>query len=107
MNHRRRLVAAVAALGDTLVELADQVLGLGLEEAVMAGTSLGARLRPMVDGMLEERANARTEKDFERADRIRDQLAAAGIVVEDRPGGSRWYVGDPPDRGTTRLTVEA
>ena len=50
----------------------------------------------MVDGLLEERAAARAEKDFARADAIRDQLAAAGIVVEDRPGASRWYVGPAP-----------
>ena len=88
--------AVVWALGDTLVELADEVLGLNLEATIAAGQQLGDRLRPVVDGLLEERAAARAEKDFARADAIRDQLAAAGIVVEDRPGASRWYVGPAP-----------
>ncbi len=88
--------AAVAALGDALTDLGDRVLGLGLDRTVTATNQLGARLRPMVEGLLEERAAARAQKDFARADQVRDQLAAAGIVVEDRPGGSRWYVAEAP-----------
>jgi len=89
-------VAAVGGLADRLVELGDDVLGLGLADTLAEGRALEDRLRPMVDGLLEERAAARADKDFARADAIRDQLAAAGIVVEDRPGRSRWYVGAAP-----------
>jgi cysteinyl-tRNA synthetase len=97
----------VWGLGDTLVELGDQVLGLGLEDTLWEGQRLEERLRPVVEGLLEDRAAARADKDFARADAIRDQLAAAGVVVEDRPGGSRWYVGDEPDRSTGVLTRQA
>ncbi len=92
-------IAAVASLGDALTELGDRVLGLDLDRTVTATHRLGARLRPMVEGLLAERAAARDQKDFARADAIRDQLSAAGIVVEDRPGSSRWYVGDVLEGG--------
>ncbi|HJR19210.1 MAG TPA: cysteine--tRNA ligase, partial [Actinomycetota bacterium] len=47
-------------------------------------------LGPLVSYLLELRERARKEKDFARADEIRERLANAGIVVEDRPGGPRW-----------------
>jgi cysteinyl-tRNA synthetase len=43
---------------------------------------------------LEERAEARTRKDFAAADRIRDRLTAAGIAVEDTPDGPRWTLAE-------------
>ena len=43
-----------------------------------------------IDGLLEERLQARKEKNFARADEIRDELSAAGIVIEDSAEGTRW-----------------
>jgi cysteinyl-tRNA synthetase len=54
----------------------------------------GAGLREVVDALvavaLEQRQAARGRKDYAAADAIRDQLHAAGIVVEDTPAGPRW-----------------
>jgi cysteinyl-tRNA synthetase len=47
-------------------------------------------LGPLVEFLLELREEARKERNFARADAIRERLAAAGVVVEDRPGGPRW-----------------
>jgi cysteinyl-tRNA synthetase len=45
----------------------------------------------MIQGKLLERNEARRRKDFSRADAIRDELQALGIIIEDRPDGtSRW-----------------
>jgi cysteinyl-tRNA synthetase len=43
-----------------------------------------------VERLIELRAAARKAKDFEEADRIRDQLAAEGVILEDQAGGTRW-----------------
>ena len=43
-----------------------------------------------VERLIELRAAARKAKDFEEADRIRDQLAAKGVILEDQPGRTRW-----------------
>ncbi|HEX5420689.1 MAG TPA: cysteine--tRNA ligase, partial [Gammaproteobacteria bacterium] len=43
-----------------------------------------------IDALLERREALRRERNFAAADAIRDQLAEAGILVEDVAGGSRW-----------------
>jgi cysteinyl-tRNA synthetase len=44
-----------------------------------------------IEGKLVERNEARRQKDFKKADEIRQFLASNGIVIEDRPDGtSRW-----------------
>jgi cysteinyl-tRNA synthetase len=43
-----------------------------------------------VERLIELRAAARKAKDFEEADRIRDQLAAEGVILEDQAGRTRW-----------------
>ncbi|MGC8011058.1 CysS/YqeB C-terminal domain-containing protein [Salmonella enterica] len=42
--------------------------------------------------MLDDRQEARQSRDFAAADRIRDELTAAGISIEDTPTGSHWSI---------------
>ncbi len=70
---------------------AGKVLGL-LQQAPAEWFARGvsgdddARIQALVD----ERAAAKQARDFARADALRDQLAAEGILLEDTPQGVRW-----------------
>jgi cysteinyl-tRNA synthetase len=43
-----------------------------------------------IDGLISERTAARARKDFAESDRIRDQLAAMGVVIKDSKEGTTW-----------------
>jgi cysteinyl-tRNA synthetase len=66
-------------------ELMD-VLGLSLQkEAEM--------LDKEIEALLQQRIDARKNRDFALADQIRDQLKAMNIILEDTPQGTRWRRG--------------
>ena len=44
----------------------------------------------MIQALVDERVAAKAARDFARADAIRQQLTAEGIVLEDTPAGVRW-----------------
>jgi cysteinyl-tRNA synthetase len=44
-----------------------------------------------IERLIEERAAARKAKNFKESDRIRDLLAAAGVLLEDQPGGKTLW----------------
>ncbi|HET6816819.1 MAG TPA: cysteine--tRNA ligase [Mycobacteriales bacterium] len=72
------------------------VLGLAPKDfAVSSGEDekLRGAVDALVPAMLDARQAARERKDFAEADRVRDALAAAGVVVEDTPTGPRWRIG--------------
>ena len=61
------------------------VLGL---KPVSAGSN--EKLKPVMDLVLDLRQEARANKDWGTSDKIRDGLAAAGIVVKDSKEGTSW-----------------
>ncbi|MBC8356678.1 MAG: cysteine--tRNA ligase [Planctomycetes bacterium] len=78
---------------ETLRELA-AILGLFLKP-VTSTSSGGVEvvLDKLVQTFIQMRADARTNKDFAMSDRIRDDLTAAGITLEDRKEGTTWRLG--------------
>ena len=54
------------------------------------GASEGGLDEAAINALIEQRKAARANKDFAESDRIRDELAAQGIVLEDGPEGTTW-----------------
>jgi cysteinyl-tRNA synthetase len=67
----------------------DQVLNV-VELARREREPIEQELAEWVEDRLAERQDARARRDFSRADLIRDELASAGVVIEDTPEGPRW-----------------
>jgi cysteinyl-tRNA synthetase len=80
--------AGAAALVATAVGLA-AVLGLSVDP----GSSTDTRGDAEIDSLVNARTRARESGDFAVADRIRAELTALGVVVEDTPSGSVWRRG--------------
>lgn len=76
--------AAAQACCQFVFEL-DRVLGLQLEKRSASGD-----LEPELQALIDERAQARKDKNWKRSDEIRQELLAKGIVIEDTPQGLRW-----------------
>ncbi|WKS70113.1 cysteine--tRNA ligase [Corynebacterium accolens] len=68
------------------------VLGFDPLEWEDGGEASGAdaALDALVQAELEQRTQARAEKDFATADAVRDRLTAAGITITDTPDGPTW-----------------
>jgi cysteinyl-tRNA synthetase len=43
-----------------------------------------------IDALIAQRNAARKAKNFAESDRIRDELSAKGVLLEDGPGGTTW-----------------
>ena len=83
---------AVARLREQVIAMTE-VLGINPESAQWVDHATGSSdsaLNALVERLLEDRAAARAAKDFGAADRIRDELASAGIAIDDTPTGAHW-----------------
>jgi cysteinyl-tRNA synthetase len=66
----------------TAVEKVDQVFDLLSREQPMVDAE--------IEAMIEARNAARARRDFQESDRLRDELLAKGIILEDTAGRTRW-----------------
>lgn len=73
---------------------AGRTLGLFQESPADFFAQLADASPPMdaqeIERLIEQRAAARSQKEWAAADAIRDRLKAMGIVLEDGPGGTTW-----------------
>lgn len=90
---------ARAQLHQTVLEIRAMLDTLGLDPrsvqwagASRVDTSEHNALDTLVQKLLTQRQEARKAKDFATADAIRDNLAQAGITVEDSANGSTWSI---------------
>jgi len=78
-----------------LIEDFDKVLGLNLLKAAAAGDTASdadPELVAFIEAKIEERKEAKKAKDFAKADAIRDELAAKGIIIKDTREGVVWEI---------------
>ena len=87
-------------LGDTISEIDKfaKVLGI-LEkgpdeylESKKSESNLEGITPQEIENLIDQRKQARADKDWARADEIRDELYSKGIVLEDKPEGTIWKV---------------
>ncbi|WP_375491278.1 cysteine--tRNA ligase [uncultured Jatrophihabitans sp.] len=79
--HHRRLVQEMSS-----------VLGINPAQWPAAAGDRTDVIDALVGVALEQRAAARSRKDYAASDAIRDRLSAAGVKIEDTPDGPRWSV---------------
>ncbi|MDX1723299.1 MAG: cysteine--tRNA ligase [Pseudomonas sp.] len=86
---------AAAGLAARLKELAGVLGVLQLEpEAFLQAGAAGKVDAAEVEALIAARLQARTEKNWGESDRIRDQLSAMGVVLEDGKGGTSWRLAE-------------
>ena len=80
------------AIDETYRQLGGNVLGIIPDEiSTQSGGSAGLE-DSLIQILVDLRAAARKNKDYAISDAIRDQLAEAGVVLEDRPDGTAWKI---------------
>ena len=89
---------AAAGTAVAFMQLVNELLGIPRSErgageptAIGAGGSFQQR----VDALVRERDEARRARDFERADRLRNEISELGVEVMDSPDGSTWKLKPP------------
>ncbi|MEQ8860021.1 MAG: cysteine--tRNA ligase [Pseudomonadales bacterium] len=107
--HTPKALAAMHSIADAVHRATDPVQRSSHQHELLAGGWLLGLLTSTVDAhfqrgsrvdaaeveaLIDARNAARRDKDFARADAIRDELAAKGIELEDSRDGTRWKVRD-------------
>jgi len=84
-------LSTLQAINEAYTTMGGDVLGL-IPAVDVADSGDSKREAALIEMLIEMRAQARIDKDYARSDQIRDQLAAMGIILEDRADGTIWKV---------------
>ena len=77
-------------IDDQFRKLGGDVLGVVLDEYTEAGAADDELLDHLMHFIIEQRNQARADKDWAKADAIRDEMAEFNIVFKDTPNGTVW-----------------
>ncbi|GAB5493619.1 MAG: cysteine--tRNA ligase [Phototrophicaceae bacterium] len=84
-------LTVLEAINATYNELGGDILGI-IPKTESAGGANEARESALIQMMIDMRKNARANKDYAESDRIRDELANIGVILEDRADGTVWKI---------------
>ncbi|KPK45227.1 MAG: cysteine--tRNA ligase [Phycisphaerae bacterium SG8_4] len=82
--------ATLGAVDDLFTRLGGDVLGVVKDEYEQTGRAGEAMMDKLVNVLIDQRNQARKDRDFARADSLRDSLDEVGIVLEDTPQKTTW-----------------
>jgi len=80
-----RLAQSLRALSSTL-----GLLQRDADEFLQGGSTSGAIAEREIEKMIAQRTDARLRRDWAESDRIRDELKAQGVILEDTGGQTSW-----------------
>jgi len=81
----------LSAIQDVYQQLGGDVLGL-IPKGDVIDSRRAEREGALIDMLIAMRAQARANKNYAESDRIRQELAKAGVLLEDRADGTIWYL---------------
>ncbi|HSE05288.1 MAG TPA: cysteine--tRNA ligase [Methylomirabilota bacterium] len=93
LGAREQVAQGATGVGAFLLGVAELVtLGraLGLLESARKAAAVEPRLKARIESLVYLRQEARRQRDFAEADRLRDELARLGVVLEDTRDGTTW-----------------
>lgn len=92
INRQKTADAAVALELAGVLKHLSSVLGLLAEdpESFLRGSDEGSLSAEAIEALIDKRLQARKAKNWAESDRIRDELKAQGIILEDSAQGTSW-----------------
>jgi cysteinyl-tRNA synthetase len=85
-------LSTLNAINDLYNELGGTILGIIPDKERGGGNLDAERENALIQMLIAMRAQARVNKNYAESDRIRDELAKVGVILEDRADGTVWKV---------------
>ncbi len=77
-----------------LIKKAIDILGLNLKEEKESDNKFDENKKIEIEKMIEDREVARQNKNFKKADEIRDKLKKMNVLIDDTSKGAKWSIND-------------
>jgi cysteinyl-tRNA synthetase len=90
---RERVAQGITGVGAFLLgvgELVSLARVLGLLESARKEAAVEPQLKARIESLVYLRQEARRQRDFAEADRLREELARLGVILEDTRDGTSW-----------------